>query len=109
MYLLGLSGFRTRRRGTAVFVEALDLDRTADDGWMVLDRSDDPGDSVDSRRRARDRFGVYAIAPVSTVLAVAVDPPRCRREKLTPRFPMPPARAMTGGLLGQCELMSEDF
>lgn len=37
MYLLGLSGFRTRRRGTAVVVEALDLDRIAGDGWMVLD------------------------------------------------------------------------
>lgn len=64
---------------------------------------------MDSRRGSRDRFDVYVIAPVSTVLAVAVEPRRCRREKLTPRFPMPPARAMTGGLLGQFELASEDF
>lgn len=93
-----------------MLVEALDLDRVAgDDLWTVLDRSDDPYDPMDSRRRSIGRFDVYATAPVSTLLAVAVDPRRWRWEKLTPRLPIPPARAMTGGLLGQCELASEDF
>ena len=43
------------------------------------------------------------------VLAVATDERRSRRcEKLTPRLPRPPERAITGGLLGQCELAREE-
>jgi hypothetical protein len=43
------------------------------------------------------------------LLAVAADERRsCRWEKLTPRLPRPTDREMTGGLLGQCELVRED-
>ena len=78
MYLLGLSGFRTRRRGTAVLSEAFELVRVAGDGWLVFDRSEDPHDPIDSRRRSNDLFEVYGAALLSAVLAVAVDPRRCK-------------------------------
>jgi hypothetical protein len=43
------------------------------------------------------------------LLAVAAEERRSRRcEKLTPRLPRPPDRAMTGGLLGQWELANEE-
>ncbi len=108
MYLVGLSGFRTRRRGTVVPGVARDFVRITDDGSMLLDRWEDPYDPIDSRRRSSDRTEGHGIAPVSAVLAVAAEPRRCKCEKLTPRLPMPPARATTGGLLGQCELANDD-
>jgi hypothetical protein len=42
------------------------------------------------------------------VLAVTIEARRSRKcEKLTPRRPRPPDLAITGGLLGQCELARE--
>jgi hypothetical protein len=109
MYLLGLSGLRTRRRGTGVLVEARDLALREGDGCLVFDRVDDPYDPIDSLPRSDDRLDIFGAAPVSAVLAVAADPRRCKCEKLTPLLPIPPDLAMTGGLLGQCELATEDL
>ena len=43
----------------------------------------------------------------SLVLALVIEARR-RCEKLTPRFPMLLGRTITGGLLGQCELVMDD-
>jgi hypothetical protein len=109
MYLLGLSDLRTRRRGTGVLVEARDLVLREGDGCLVFDRIDDLYDPIDSLPRSDDRLDMFGAAPVSVVLVVAADPRRCRCEKLIPLLPMPPDLAMTGGLLGQCELATEDL
>ena len=77
------------------------------DRCLIFDRIDDPYDPIDSLPRSDDRLDVLGTAPVSAVLAVAADPRRCKCEKLTPLLPMPPDLAMTGGLLGQCELATE--
>jgi hypothetical protein len=51
--------------------------------------------------------GVYRTRLASAVLELETDARR-KCEKLTPRLPIPPGRIITGGLLGQCELVMED-
>ena len=51
--------------------------------------------------------GVYRIPLASAVLSLVIEARR-KCEKLMPRLPMPPVRTITGGLLGQCELVTDD-
>ena len=51
--------------------------------------------------------GVYCIPLASIVLALVIEARR-KCEKLTPRLPMLLGRNITGGLLGQCELVMDD-
>lgn len=51
--------------------------------------------------------GVYRMRLASAVLALVIEARR-KCEKLTPRRAILPGRTITGGLLGQCELVMED-
>lgn len=107
MYLLGLSGLRTLRRGTG-FLAVLGSGLKEGESPTVLGLGDMVEETTDSHPRLKyvPCCGVYCAPPVSAVLAVITEERRACG-KLTPRLKLL-GRIATGGLLAQCELPKED-
>ena len=110
MYLLGLTGLRTRRRGS-LGIGATDRAARIDEVSAIVGGGEESSDVIaESLERLRNLrcSGVYCGPPVLAVKALAIEL-RFKWEKLTPRFPRLLGRPMTGGLLGQTELVIEDL
>ena len=107
MYLLGLSGFRMRRRGTMGLAAILGDGRGVE--LCKVDRIEGVPELWELRARANIRrgSGVPWMLLCCNALVLGTEE-RLRCVKLTPRFAMLLDLTATGGLLGQCELAKDD-